>query len=102
MGEARLNFNRMVRGMSSMKEISENVLGDQLNIEGYVKELTDVCKEMFMGSCSMFEQERLRFINLFAATGGTRRRRPVPKGHHGPQGVIQDLIAVNGGKSLFR
>ncbi len=63
-------FKRTVRGMARLKEISENVLGDQLNIERYVKELTDVCKEMFMASGSMFEQEHLRFINLFAATGG--------------------------------
>ena len=70
MGEARINFNRMVRGMSRLKEISEYVVGDQLNTEKYVKELTDVCREMFMASGSMFEQEHLRFINLFAATGG--------------------------------
>ena len=46
------------------------MLGDQLNIERYVKELTGVCREMFMPSGSMFEQEHLRFTNLFAATGG--------------------------------
>ncbi len=69
-GEARINFNRTVRGMSRLKEISENVAGDQLNAEKYVKELTDVCREMFMASGSMFEQEHLRFIDLFAATGG--------------------------------
>ncbi len=69
MGEARINFNRMVRGMSRLKETSENVLGDQMNIEKYVKELADVCREMFMASGSMFEQEHLCFINLFAATG---------------------------------
>ncbi len=43
-GEARLNFSRMVRGMARLREISENVLGDQLNTERHVKELTDVCK----------------------------------------------------------
>ncbi len=69
-GEARLKFNRMVKGMARLKEISENVVADQLNIEKHVKELTDVVREMFMASGSMFEQEHLRFINLFAATGG--------------------------------
>ena len=49
-GEARINFNRMVRGMSRLKEISENVVGDQLNTEKDVKELTDVCREMLMAS----------------------------------------------------
>ena len=70
-GEARNNFNRMVRGMSRLKEISEHVEKDQLNLEKYVKELTDVCREMFMSTGAMFEQEHLRFINYFAATGGS-------------------------------
>ena len=60
----------MVKGMTRLKEISENVVADQLNIERYVKELTDVCREMFMASGSMFEQEHLRFITMFAASGG--------------------------------
>ncbi len=59
-GEARLNFKRMVTGMARLKEISEKVVGDHLNIERYVKELTDVCREMFMDSGSIFEQEHLR------------------------------------------
>ena len=51
----------------------------------------------------MFEQEHLRFFNLFAMTGG---------GGHGGGGkfpkaimehkVIQYLRAVNGDKSLFK
>ena len=68
-GESRVNFNRMVRGMTRLQEISENVMGDQLNTERYVQELTDVVREMFMASGSMFEQEHLRFINMFAAAG---------------------------------
>ena len=32
-GEARMNFNRMSQGMHRLKEISENVEADQLNIE---------------------------------------------------------------------
>ncbi len=69
-GKARLNFNHMVRGMARLEEISETVVPYQLNIEKYVKELTDVTREMFMASGCMFEREHLRFINLFAATGG--------------------------------
>ena len=102
-GEARLNFNRMVRGMARLKEISENVFSDQLNIEKCVKELTDVTREMFMASGSMFEQEHLRFINLFAATGGGGHGGGVrfPKAIMEHK-VIQCLRAVNGDKSLFR
>ena len=69
-GEARLNFNRMAKGMMRLKQISENVQTDQLNIEKYVKELTNVVREMFLSTGSMFQQEHLRFINYFAATGG--------------------------------
>jgi len=69
-GEARMNFNRMSQGMHRLREISENVEGDQLNIEKYVKELTDVVREMFMSTDSMFQQERLRVLNTLAAQGG--------------------------------
>ncbi len=87
-----------------MKEISENVVADQLNVEKYVKELTDLVREMFMASGSMFEQEQLRFINMFTATGGGGHGGevlsfPKPLMDHK---VIQYLRAVNGDKSLFR
>ena len=103
-GEAKLNFHKMVKGMSRMKEISENVAGDQLNVEKYVKELSDVCVEMFRATGAMFEQEHLRFINMFAATGGGGQGGG---GHRFPKAimehkVIQYLRAVNGDKSLFR
>ncbi len=41
-GEARTNFNRMVEGMTRLKEISGNTAGGQLNVEKYVKELSGV------------------------------------------------------------
>ena len=69
-GEARINFNRMSKGMARLQEISENVEADQLNVELYVKELTNVVKEMFLSTGSMFQQELLRFFGLLAATGG--------------------------------
>ena len=104
-GEARLNFNRMVKGMTRLKEISENVETDQLIIEKYVKELMNVCKEMFMASGSMFEQEHLRFINMFAATGGGGYGggggHKFPKGIM-EHGVVQYLRAASGDKSFFR
>ncbi len=101
--EAELNFNRMVKGMAMLKEISEYVVADQLNIERYVNELTYVVREMFMASGSMFQQEHLRFINVFAATGGGGHgggvRFPKATMQHK---VIQLLRAVNGDKSLFK
>ena len=69
-GEARMNFNRMSERMHRLKEISENVEADQLNIEKYVKELTDVVREMFMSTGSMFQQESLRVLSTLAMQGG--------------------------------
>ena len=98
-----MNFNRMVKGMARLKEIAENVETDQLNIEKYVKELTNVCQEMFMSVGSMFQQEHLRFFSLLAVTGGGGHgggaRFPKAIMEHK---VIQYLRAVNGDKSLFR
>ena len=103
-GEARTNFNRMVKGMTRLKEISENVAGDQLQVEKYVKELSDVRTEMFRATGCMFEQEHLRFINMITAAGSggagggsSKYPRSVMENK-----VIQNLRAVNGDKSLFR
>ena len=76
--------------MTRLREISENVSADQLNIEKYVKELTDVVREMFMASGSMFEQEHLRFINLFAATGGGGYGGG--GGHKFPKGIMDHKV----------
>ncbi len=46
----------MVRSMTRLRVISENVAGDQLNVEKYIKELSDVRTEMFRAAGSMFEQ----------------------------------------------
>ena len=83
--------------MHRLKGISENVEADQLNIEKYVKELTDVVREMFMSTGSMFQQEGLRILSTLAMQGG---------GGYGANGgpqktimehkVIQYLRAVNG------
>ncbi len=60
----------MVRGMTRLSEISGNVARDQLNVGKYVTKLSDVCLEIFRAAGSMFEQEHLRLINIFAAAGG--------------------------------
>ena len=57
-----------------------------------------------MASGSMFQQEHLRFINMFAASGGGGKGGG---GHRFEKTimehkVIQYLRAVNGAKSLFR
>ena len=101
-GEARMNFHKMVKGMSRLKEIVDNVEGDQLNTEKYVKELGAVCMEMFRATGAMFEQEHLRFINMFSATrssggGGGGFHKGVME-----HKVIVNLRAVNGGKSISR
>ncbi len=103
MGEARFNGNRMVKGMYRTKEISEHVVGNQLNTGKYVKGLTDVVREMCMSTGSMFEQEHLRFIIYFAVTGGAvcgggrKYQKTIME-----RKVIQYLRAENGDKSLFR
>ncbi len=75
-----------------------------MNVEKYVKLLSDVCMEMFRATGSMFEQNYLRSINMFAATGGSG---PGGVSHRFPKGimehkVIQNLRAVSGDKSLLR
>ena len=104
-GEARLNFNRMSQGMYRLKEISENVEADQLNIEKYVKELTEVVREMFLSTGSMFQQEYMRFANWSAVTGGGGYGAGGGGGNRPPKAIteykiIQYLRAVNGDKSL--
>ncbi len=39
--------------------------------ERYDKQLSDVCMEMFQAIGAIFEQEHLRFINMFAALRGS-------------------------------
>ncbi len=69
-GEARRkNFNNMVAGMGRLRDISEHVESDQLNVERNVKEVSDVNMEIFRASGAMFKQEHLRFINMVTATG---------------------------------
>jgi hypothetical protein len=65
-GQARLNFDRMSRGMIRLQDIAENVEVDPLNVEKYVKELTNVVREMFLATISMFTQERMRFAYMLA------------------------------------
>ncbi len=100
-GEARTNFNRMVKCMTRLKEISENVAGDRSNLKKYVKELSDVCTDMFRTTGSVFEQECLRFINMVTAVGSGGAGGGSSKYPRGimENNVINSLRAVNGDKS---
>ncbi len=93
----------MVRGMKRLKDIETHVEVDAINVEKYVRELSKVCWDMFRATGAMFEQEHLRFINMFTAAGsggnGTGHRfNKIIMEHK----VINNLRCVNGDKLLFR
>ena len=97
-GEARL-----AAGMARLQEIEQNVEHDAVNSEKYIRELSKVCGDMFRATGAMFEQEHLRFINMFTAagSGGNGGGYKYPKAIMEHK-VIQNLRAVNGDKWLFR
>ncbi len=100
-GEARVNFHRIVKGMSRLKEISAMI---SEKVVGYLKELTEVCMEMFRATGSRFEQEHFRFINMVTAAGSDGSvggSVKYPKSIMENK-VIQNVRAINGDKSLFR
>ncbi len=90
-------------GHERLKDNENNVETDSINMEKYSKELSKVCWDMFRTTGAMLEQEQLRFINLFAATGneGNARGHRVNKGIMEHK-VINNLRCVSGDKSLFR
>ncbi len=62
-----------------------------------------MCIELFCATGATIKQQHLRFINMFAATGGSG---PGGVSHRFPKGimehkVIQNPRAVNADKSLF-
>ncbi len=52
--QAKVNFGKMVWGMVRLKEIVDNVEGDKLNREKYVKEIGAVCMDMFRAIGAIF------------------------------------------------
>ncbi len=56
--------------MTRLTEIFQDLEGDQLNLEKCIKELTDLCSEMFQATGSIFEQEHFRFIKMVTSVGG--------------------------------
>ena len=89
--------------MKRLKDIENNVETDSINMEKSVKQLSKVCWDMFRATGPMFEQEHLRFISMFAATGsggiggGQRFNKGIMK-----LKVINNLRCVSGDTSLFR
>ncbi len=53
--------------MIRLREISEHLAGDPLNMEKQVKELSDLRAEML--TASEFEHDQLRLVNIVAAAG---------------------------------
>ncbi len=100
-GEARLNFNRMVRGMARLKEILENVLRDQ---ETKVRQDDDgrlqgdahgVGLDVRAGALALHQPVRRD------RRWRVRRRPEVPEGMMDHK-FVQYLKAVNGDKSLLQ
>ncbi len=74
-GEARANFNRMVKGRTRLKEVWEKVARDQLNVARYVKELSDVCS----ATRCMFKQEHIPPQYGWLSRGIINWLKPEPK-----------------------
>ncbi len=89
--------------MKRLEDIENDVEADSINMEKYVKELSKVCWDMFRATGAMFEQENLRFIDMFAAagSGGNEASHRFNK-RIMEHKVIMNLRMVNGDKSLFR
>ncbi len=68
-GQATVNEQEMARGMKWLKYIESNGETDAISMEKYVKELSNVCWDVFRATGTMFEQEHVRFINMFIAAG---------------------------------
>ncbi len=86
--EARLCYNKMAAGMARLREIEQNVEHDAVNSEKYIKELSKVCWDMSRATGAMFEQEHLRFINMFTAAGGGGNGG----GYRHPKAVMENKV----------
>ncbi len=91
-GQARVFCEAMVQGMMRLRDIDTNVEQDTVNSEKYINELLNVCWEMFWVLGAMFEQEHLRFVNMFVAArdgSGAGRSKFEKVGHHGAHGYSE-------------
>ena len=91
--------------MKRLAEIRDNVGMDSINVEKYVKELTNTMFDMTEATGRMFEQEHRRMINMVTAInprglGGRGCTRFTARGIMEHK-VIMNLRMVSGDKSLF-
>ncbi len=66
-GEAAVWLQTIAKTMKPLGEIRDNVEADSVDVEHYVKGLAVVTTDLTKACRRMFEQEHLRFINMFAA-----------------------------------
>ena len=103
-GEMSSRLIEILAGVEKLAHIEAEVETDVGNLEAYIKESATTCRKLFYIIGETMEQEPLRFMSMFAAsgTGGTayaQRRFTTSVMEYK---VIQNLCAVNGDKSMFR
>ncbi len=62
----------MAKVMKRLAEIMNNVEFDSINVERYVKELTNTTIDLMKATGGMFEQEHLKMINMVSAIKSTQ------------------------------
>ncbi len=65
----------MVSGMARLQESEQDVEHHAVNSEKYIRELFQVCWDVFRATVAMFEHQHLRFVNMFFAAGVTATPR---------------------------
>jgi hypothetical protein len=68
-GEANEFYETLANAIKRMTEIRDNVEGDSMNTERYVKELSQVMIKVTKAAGIVFEQEQLRFFSMYLAAG---------------------------------
>jgi hypothetical protein len=101
-GDSADNYDALAWSIKRLAEIKDNVEGDSLNTERYIKELSIIMIRITEATGRMFEQEPLRFMSMYVAAGnGAQGGRDHFKRGITEHRVIQNLKAVKGNKSLF-
>ncbi len=66
-GEAGACYSPMARGMLRAGEVRDNVEGDSINVEKYVKEIASLVFDLTKAAGRMFEQDHLSMTNMVSA-----------------------------------
>ena len=103
-GEMSSRLMDILAGVKQLAKIEAEVETDVGNLEACIKESATTCRKLFHIIGKTMEQEPLRFMSMFAASGaggtGNAQRRFTKSIME--YKVIQNLRAVNGDKSMFR